>query len=82
MKLSECMSDLVNTGEYNDVLAYKLRDITVASEHYSHQTRWPGPHKNVHFWVILSDGRAVGWNESPSRGYSFPVLSKNKVKHG
>jgi hypothetical protein len=36
---------------------------------------WPGREKNVHWWVILEgdDGIAVGWNENPSRGWSFPV---------
>lgn len=35
---------------------------------------WPGTHKNVCWWVILEDGTAVGWNENPSRGWSFPSL--------
>jgi hypothetical protein len=36
--------------------------------------RWPGKEKNVHSWVRLADGIAVGWNENPSRGWSFPVI--------
>ena len=31
-----------------------------------------GSHKNVHNWVLLSNGLAVGWNENPARGWSFP----------
>lgn len=31
-----------------------------------------GHHKNVYSWVLLKNGLAVGWNESPSRGWSFP----------
>jgi len=37
---------------------------------------WPGTHKNVMFWVELENGYAVGWNESPSRGWSFPVIKR------
>lgn len=36
--------------------------------------RWPGKHKNVVCWWQLANGYAVGWNENPSRGWSFPVL--------
>lgn len=35
---------------------------------------WPGKHKNVYFWVILKNGYAVGWNENPSKGWSFPLV--------
>ena len=35
---------------------------------------WPGKHKNVFAWWILEDGRAVGWNENPALGWSFPVI--------
>ncbi len=36
---------------------------------------WPGTHRNVHAWWILAgpEGYAVGWNENPGRGWSFPV---------
>lgn len=36
--------------------------------------RWPGTQKYVYFWVILSNGYAVGWNENPIKGYSFPLV--------
>lgn len=35
--------------------------------------KWPGSHKNVMNWVELSNGKAVGWNENQSTGWSFPV---------
>jgi len=35
---------------------------------------WPGTHKHVYSWCLLKNHCAVGWNESPSRGWSFPVL--------
>ncbi len=36
--------------------------------------RWPGTHKNVHNWCILESHLAVGWNESPARGWGFPSM--------
>ena len=39
-------------------------------------------HKHVNKWVHLSDGSAIGWNESPLSGYSFPrvgVKTVNKI---
>ncbi len=41
---------------------------------------WPGPHQNVMWWYKLANGAAVGWNESPSRGWSFPVHNPRKKK--
>lgn len=40
--------------------------------------QWPGTHKNVHSWVELENGYAVGWNENPARGYSFPSIKMKK----
>lgn len=39
---------------------------------------WSGPQKNVHFWWRLENGKAVGWNESPSHGWSWPVIADPK----
>jgi len=30
-------------------------------------------HKNLYSFVELEDGTLIGWNESPSHGWSFPV---------
>jgi hypothetical protein len=60
-----------------DTAAYKLRDVTVVAKHSLSDDDWkpwPGSHKNVVFWVILTNGKAVGWNENLSRGWSFPVI--------
>ena len=35
--------------------------------------RWPSKEKFVFNWVILENNIAIGWNENPSRGWSFPV---------
>jgi len=36
---------------------------------------WPGAHKNCYLWWFIEgpEGYAVGWNENPARGWSFPV---------
>jgi len=67
----------ITTGEYNDTPAYKLKDVEVVQEFDStkYGQQWPGKHKNVYAWVLLTNGKAVGWNESPSRGWSFPVMT-------
>lgn len=40
---------------------------------------WPGREKNVNNWCLLDDGHAVGWNENPSVGGSFPVIRAPKA---
>jgi hypothetical protein len=75
--LRDVMPDLFS-GSFDDVPAYKLGDVAVVSEHglcRDGTGRWPGQHKNVYFWVALANGKAVGWNENPSRGWSFPVIT-------
>jgi hypothetical protein len=62
--------------QYTDTRAYKLLDCVVVEEVEGFKRRWPGPAKNVHFWWKLEDGRCVGWNENPGRGWSFPVFGK------
>jgi DNA-directed RNA polymerase subunit RPC12/RpoP len=41
---------------------------------------WPGPQKDVHCWWELENGKAVGWNENPSKGWSFPVITLHNLK--
>lgn len=36
---------------------------------------WPGSHSRVDAWWVLANGYAVGCNNSPSKGQSFPVFS-------
>ena len=36
-------------------------------------------YRNVMNWVLLDDGSAVGFNESPRSGYSFPRTGKAVV---
>jgi hypothetical protein len=62
-----------------------LLDVQVVRE-YSRVTDeagykpWPGPQKDVHCWWELESGKAVGWNENPSKGWSFPVITLHNLK--
>jgi hypothetical protein len=58
--------------DYQDTKAFKFLEIGVKKEHENKV--FPGKHKNVHVWWELENGYAVGWNENPSIGWSFPVV--------
>ncbi len=60
---------------YEQVIAKHSR--TFANGDYK---EWPGKHKDVHVWWELENGKAVGWNESPSKGWSFPVITIHNLK--
>jgi hypothetical protein len=60
---------------FDDTPAYQLRHVNVLEEFDGREVLWPGPHKNVMTWWKLANGKAVGWNENPARGWSFPVIT-------
>lgn len=64
--------------EFADTQAWKMRDVNVVAIHSGGfggaELPWPGREKNVFNWYELENGYAVGWNENPSRGWSFPVV--------
>ena len=69
-------------SEHKETKAFTFKDLTVIAEHcrfwdQDKYIKWPGSQKNVHHWVELENGYAVGWNENPAKGWSFPVI---KVK--
>lgn len=72
--LGQCMPEILN-GCYDRSPAFKQRHALVKAEHLEDMQRWPGPHKNVHYWVELDSGKAVGWNENPATGWTFPVIN-------
>lgn len=79
--LAQCMPHEFMDGSYNDTPAYKLRDEKVVRVHHpgaDGELFWPGKHKNVVKWVELANGKAVGWNENPAIGWSFPVITYPK----
>lgn len=59
---------------YENSASRKFANVRVVSEHMSFDRRWEGPLKNVHSWVLLENGIAVGWNENPATGWSFPCF--------
>lgn len=61
---------------YWDERSFRYKDVKVKEAHYS--GGWPGSHKNVMIWYVLENDIAVGWNESPSRGWAFPCHSMKK----
>lgn len=75
--LIQVFSDL-KTQEWDDMPVAKHFNVEVIAEHKSHEKRWPGTQKNVYTWVELANGKAVGWNENPSKGWTFPVISLKK----
>jgi hypothetical protein len=71
------LKDCMDSAFYNEK-AGKYADVEVVKEHsdfnVSTWKRWIGNHKNVHYWVELANGYAVGFNENPATGWSFPVV--------
>ena len=49
-------------------------DVEVIKDIDGCEEKWPGRHKNVFDWCVLANGKAVGFNENPSVGWSFPVI--------
>jgi hypothetical protein len=73
LKLRDIMPAELTGGEYNDTRAYQFRDVeAVAFLHPGN--RWPGSQRHVTVWAMLANGYAVGWNENPGKGWSFPCI--------
>lgn len=64
--------------EFYTEKAGKFADVDVVKEFtdadFSTWKRWIGKHKNVHYWVELKNGYAVGFNENPAIGWGFPIV--------
>ena len=81
--LKQVMPSEFDSCEYDKTRAYTMKDSLVLKEHCSFADQdeyqyWPGKHKNVFLWAELANGYLVGWNENPSRGWSFPVMRRPK----
>lgn len=64
--------------EHDNSRANQMLDAGVIEAYgWEDDVAWPGTHRNVAVWWVLDNGYAVGWNENPGRGWSFPV-----VRHG
>jgi hypothetical protein len=74
MKLKDRLPIEFMGCEYENSKARKFSDIEVIQEFESYNEPWIGNHKNVHFWFVLENGYAVGFNENPAKGWSFPLI--------
>lgn len=74
--LREAMPPEFSGCEYRTDRAQRFADVKVVKEFDATKPdqRWPGKQKNVFYWVALANGYAVGWNENPSKGWSFPII--------
>lgn len=84
MTLSNWAPHEFSEGTFSDIRSFKFKDVAVVKCHGYGETSnqpWIGTHKYVFNWCELENGYAVGWNENPSIGWSFPVkkLTLNKV---
>ena len=71
--VKDVMPSQWTASEYRETPAWKLRDVLVLHRYDSRDKRWPGTHRNVSYWIVLKNGKAIGWNEGP-QGWSFPVI--------
>jgi hypothetical protein len=74
MQLREVLPPEFLSGEYDDTRAFKMRDVFAIRTVDAREQPWPGSHKFVNYWYPLTNGYAVGWNENPQKGWSFPVI--------
>lgn len=53
-----------------------IKEFSISSTHGLPWLSWQefGKEKHVMHWCITKRGYAIGWNENPSRGYSYPVV--------
>jgi hypothetical protein len=78
--VSEWVSSLCRYGgmEFEDqIRTYK--DRVIVEEYDGRVVPFPQTtyrHRNVMTWCLLDDGSAVGFNESPRSGFSFPRSGK------
>lgn len=83
LTLRECLPTEFTGGEYHNTRAFKLKDREVMRcvDGCVPGNGWPGREVNVMNWYILDDGYTyVGFNENPSRGWSFPVYIDQEAK--
>jgi hypothetical protein len=67
-------------GSYEHSPAMPHVFVDVLETCHGDERPWPGKHKNVAVWYVLADGKAVGFNENKTRGWSFPVITYPRVQ--
>ena len=73
MKLKDALPYEFMSCEFENDKARKFANVEVIKKYDAREDPWIGKHKNVTYWFELENGYAVGFNESPARGWSFPV---------
>lgn len=82
--VAEWISDC-NMGRGTTEWDYQIqnyRELKIAAQYGIDDAHFPQSgfaYRNVMNWVMLEDGSAVGWNESPRNGWSFPRIGKRTV---
>ena len=81
MKLIEDFDIWWNMPKYKDaeIAAKEFSDIEIKQRNGSNQG-WPGPEKDVQYWVELENGYAVGIVTPRKKPATFPVYSMNHVE--
>ena len=81
MKLIEDFDIWWDLPKYKNVeiLAKEFSDVEIKQRNGSNKG-WPGPEKNVHYWVELENGMAVGIITPKKKPATFPVYSMNYDK--
>lgn len=79
MTLIEDFNIWWDMSKYKDVeiLAKEFSDVEIKQRNGSNKG-WPGPENNVHYWVELENGYAVGIITPKKKPATFPVYS---MKH-
>ena len=71
----KALKDVLPIEAYEYETVQKYFNVEVLREVDSFDEPWVGKHKNVMNWFILANGKAIGWNENPAIGWSFPVIT-------
>ena len=88
LRVDDCHTEL-DEGGFNQTKAYALKDALVTIEYSSvnlvgedsYFVPWVGTHKNVHYWVVTECRHAIGMNENPAIGISFPVVKLSQLRY-
>ena len=70
-------------NEFEDSPVNKFLDVVILDD-YGYDAKpfsfHPFKHKCIFNWVKLENGYAVGWNENPAIGWSFPIVKLKSDK--
>lgn len=81
MKLIEDFDIWWDMPKYKDaeILAKEFSDVEIVQRNGSN-SGWPGPEKDVHYWVELENGYAVGIITPKKKPAIFPFYRMDNVQ--